>query len=272
MAAKKQSINVYGARLTRRQFVKTGGVLIVGFSFAGPKLLESAAEAAASKNTMDPTLPASWFEIKADNTILMSTGKVDVVTGGGKTISYCQLVQGQQLKLSIPVGGTLNSLLGLTVLGDPPMKPVSQYTVIGKSYPNAVTPSKVTAKEVWITDVRLPDMLHARVIHPKSLGSTLISAGKVDKTKFPNARVVVKQNLVGVLAPTEWEAIKASQQVAADTKWTDWKGLPGNANLYTWLREEADWKATPVSAGQKNQGAVQPALASAPKKVSATYE
>src|SRR5437879_12879460 len=77
MAAKKQSINVYGARLTRRQFVKTGGVLIVGFSFAGPKLLESAAEAAASKNTMDPTLPASWFEIKADNTILMRTGKVD---------------------------------------------------------------------------------------------------------------------------------------------------------------------------------------------------
>src|SRR2546427_10731185 len=77
MAAKKQSINVHGATLTRRQFVKTGGTLIVGFSFAGPKLLESTVEAAASKNTMDPTLPLSWFEIKADNTILMRTGKVD---------------------------------------------------------------------------------------------------------------------------------------------------------------------------------------------------
>jgi nicotinate dehydrogenase subunit B len=196
--------------------------------------------------------------------------KDGVVSGGGKSISYGQLVQGQQLKLSIPVGGTLNSLLGLTVLGDPPTKPVSQYAVIGKSYANAVTPSKVTGKETWVTDVRLPDMLHARVVHPKSLGSTLISAGKVDRAKFPNAQVVVKGNLVGVLAPTEWEAIRAAQQVAGDTKWTDWKGLPGNANLYSWLREKADWKATPVSAGQKNQGT--PALASAAKKVSATYE
>jgi nicotinate dehydrogenase subunit B len=355
MATKKQSTNVFGATLTRRQFVKTGGALIVGFRFAGPALLESTAEAAVnSRNTMDPTLPASWFEIKADNTILMRTGKVDfgqstahttykqiaaeelsvpfeaitsvvmgdtdrtpdggisagflqfgganirkaaaytyqalldlaatklgveksrlsvkdgVVSGGGKSISYGQLVQGQQLKLSIPVGGTLNSLLGLTVLGDPPTKPVSQYAVIGKSYANAVTPSKVTGKETWVTDVRLPDMLHARVVHPKSLGSTLISAGKVDRAKFPNAQVVVKGNLVGVLAPTEWEAIRAAQQVAADTKWTDWKGLPGNPNLYSWLREKADWKATPVSAGQKNQGT--PALASAAKKVSATYE
>ena len=77
MATKKQSINVYGATLTRRQFVKTGGALIVGFSVAGSKLLESTVQAAGGKNTLDPTLPASWFEIKADNTIFMRTGKVD---------------------------------------------------------------------------------------------------------------------------------------------------------------------------------------------------
>ena len=61
---------------------------------------------------------------------------------------------------------------------------------------------------------------------------------KLDKTRFPNAQVVVKGNLVGVVAPTEWEAIRAAQQVAGDTKWTDWKGLPGNANLFNYLREE----------------------------------
>ncbi len=76
-------------------------------------------------------------------------------------------------------------------------------------------------------------MLHARMVHPKTLGSTLVSAGELDKTRFPNAQVVVKGNLVGVVAPTEWEAIRAAQQVAAATKWTDWKGLPGNANLFT---------------------------------------
>ncbi len=356
MATKKtQPIDVYGATLTRRQFVTTGGALIVGVTLARTGLLEMAAKAAGGKNTPDATLPSSWFEIHADNTILMRTGKVDfgqstahtaykqiaaeelnvtfdsittvvmgdtdrtpdggisagfltlggvnvrkaaaythqalldlaaiklgvnksqlsvkdgVVSGGGKSISYGQLVQGQEMKLSIPVSGDLTSIMGLTVMGDPPMKPTSQYTIIGKSFPNQVTVSKVTGKETWVTDVRLPNMLHARVVHPKTLGSTLVSAGTVDKTKFPNAQVVVKGNLVGVLAPTEWEAIGAAQQVAAATKWTDWKGLPGSANLFKWLRD-TDWKTTPVTTSDKSQGAVGPSLTTAARKLSATYE
>ena len=50
-------------------------------------------------------------------------------------MSYGELVKGQQLKLTIPVSGDLTSLMGLTVTGNPPMKPVSEYTVIGKSFP-----------------------------------------------------------------------------------------------------------------------------------------
>jgi CO/xanthine dehydrogenase Mo-binding subunit len=114
-------------------------------------------------------------------------------------------------------------------------------------------------------------MLHARVVHPKTLGSTLVSAGQLDKAKFPNSQVVVKGNLVGVVAPTEWEAIQASQQVAAATKWTDWKGLPGNAKLYDYLRKESDWNTTPVSKSDATAGDVAPALAAAHKKLSATY-
>src|ERR1035438_7758490 len=109
-------------------------------------------------------------------------------SGGGKSISYGDLVKGQQLKLTIPVSGDLTSIMGLTVTGNPPLKPVSEYTVIGKSFRNSVTVSKVTAKEQWAADVKLPGMLHARMVHPKTLGSTLISAGKLDKTRFPNRK------------------------------------------------------------------------------------
>ena len=140
--------------------------------------------------------------------------------------------------------------MGLRIDGDPPMKPVSEYTVIGKSFKNSVISSKVAAKETWATDVRLPGMLHARVVHPKTLGSTLVSAGQLDKTKFPNSQVIVKGNLVGVVAPTEWEAIQAANQVARDTKWTEWKGLPGNEKLYQHLREQADWISAPVAERQ----------------------
>jgi nicotinate dehydrogenase subunit B len=81
-------------------------------------------------------------------------------------------------------------------------------------------------------------MLHARMVHPKTLGSTLISAGELDKTKFPNAQVVVKGNLVGVVAPTEWEAIRPR------SRWPmrhEVDGLerdcPATPKLFTYLSE-----------------------------------
>src|SRR5579863_10165228 len=326
MSTKAMSTKVYGATLTRRQLVKSGGALLVGFGLIGNK----SASAAVSKNSLDATLPGSWIEIHPDNTILIRTGKSDfgqgstftayrqivaeelsakldsittvimgdtdktpdgsgafdflghgtpnirkaaaytyqalldlaseklgvakdklsvkdgIVSGGGKSISYGDLVKGQQLKLTIPVKGDLTGIMGLTIEGNPPMKPVSEYTVIGKSFKNSIISSKVAAKETWATDVRLPGMLHARVVHPKTLGSTLVSPGQLDKAKFPNSQVIVKGNLVGVVAPSEWEAIQAAEQVASATKWTEWKGLPGNAKLYQHLREEADWTSAPV--------------------------
>lgn len=340
----------YEPVLTRRGFVKTGGALVVGFTLVG------GADAAVTKNTLDPTLPGSWVEIHPDNTILIRTGKSDfgqgttytayrqivaeelsasfesittvvsgdtdrtpdgsgafdflgrgmpnirkaaaytyqalldlastklgvaknqlsvkngVVSGGGKSISYGDLVKGRQLKLSIPVMGDLFSPMGLTVTGNPPMKPVKDYTVIGKPFKNSVIASKVTAKERWATDFRLPGMLHARMVHPKTLGSKLVSVGALDKTKFPNAQVVVKGNLVGVVAPSEWEAIQASRQVATNTKWSEWKGLPGHENLFTYFREKADWTTTKVTRSDKSHGDVNPALANASKKLTATYE
>jgi nicotinate dehydrogenase subunit B len=198
--------------------------------------------------------------------------KDGVVSGGGKSMSYGDLVKGQQLKLTIPVKGDLTSIMGLTVDGNPPMKPVGQYTVIGKPFRNSVTASKVAAKEQWATDVRLPGMLHARMVHPPSLGSTLVSVGPLDKAKFPNAQVVVKGNLVGVVAPTEWEAIRAAQQVVGATKWKDWKGLPTPARLFDYLKQDADWKTTQVTKSDKSNGDVPTAMAGAAKKLAATYQ
>jgi CO/xanthine dehydrogenase Mo-binding subunit len=349
--------SVFGPTLSRRGFIKAGGILVVGFSFAGPEFLKGdTAKPTTFKNSLDPTLPSSWIEIHPDNSVLIRTGKSDfgqgstftayrqivaeelavpfdaittvvsghtdltpdgsgafdflghgtpnirkaaaytyqalldlaseklgvpkdklsvkdgVVSGGGKSISYGDLVKNLQLKLTIPVKGNLTSIFGLTIEGNPPMKPVSEYTVIGKSFKNSIISTKVAAKETWATDVRLPGLLHARVVHPKTLGSSLVSAGSVDKTKFPNSRVIVKGNLVGVVAPTEWEAIQAADQVAAATKWTEWKGLPGNAKLYQHLREEADWTSAPVEKSKESKGDVGPVLASAHKKHAATYQ
>ncbi len=357
-ANKKQGASapsdVFGASLSRRGFVRTGGVLVAGFSLIHADNIAKTDAAAA--NTLNPSLPESWIEIHADNTVLIRVGKPDfgqstvftayrqivaeelcvpfeaittvvsgdtdrtpdgsgafdflqsgmpnirkagayvhqalldlasdrlgvpkdqlsvhdgIIAGAGKSVSYGELVKNQNLNLTIPVKGDVHSMFGLTVDGNPPLKPVSQYTIVGKSFPNSATVSKVSAKETWVTDVRLPGMLHARMVHPKTLGSKLISVGPLDKARFPNTRVVVKGNLVGVVAPSEWEAIKAAQQIASGTKWTDWRGLPGDGRLFEFLKEDADWKTAPVETSKKSNGDVAVELAKSSKKLSATYQ
>lgn len=182
----------------------------------------------------------------AREAVKVSDGKI---SGGGKTETYGKLVAGQDLQLTIPVSGELTSFRGLQVTGDPPLKPVSAYTIVGRPVKNPSLRPKISGETVWVGDVKLPGMLHARVIHPTTLGSTLISAGKVDRAQFPTARVIVIGNLVGVVAQDEWEAIQAALTVAPETKWSDWKGLPGHEKLFEHLREKIDWSELPPTAG-----------------------
>jgi CO/xanthine dehydrogenase Mo-binding subunit len=193
-----------------------------------------------------------------------------VVSGGGKQVTYGQLVAGQQLNLTIPVTGSLNGLFGISVSGNPPTKPTSQYQVIGQSIGMRTIPPIVAATATYVGDIRLPGMLHARVVHPPAIGSKLISAGKLDAKQFPNTQVVVKGNLVAVVDPLEYNAIQASSLLARSTKWTDWEGLPGSGNTFGALRK-MDWKTAPVQLGV-NKGQPAAALQTAAKRITATYE
>jgi nicotinate dehydrogenase subunit B len=202
------------------------------------------------------------------------------VSGGRKSITYGELVAGQQLHLKIPVSGSLakpdpsqwvgvTTLDGLTVTGDPPAKPIAQYQVIGTSYPMPAVRDKVIGKTQWSCDVTLPGMLHARMIRPATLGSKLISVGALDKKQFPTAEIVTKANLVAVVSPDEWEAASAARAVAATTKWTDWSGLPGSENVIPALRK-FPWDKPAQTHGES--AAINAALTAAPKTISATYD
>jgi nicotinate dehydrogenase subunit B len=203
-----------------------------------------------------------------------------VVSGGGKSISYGQLVQGQHLELTIPISGRLArmdssvnwgvaGLDGLVVTGDPPLKPIGQYRVVGTSYPMPGIANMVTGRTRWTCDVTLPGLLHARMVRPATLGSTLISVGALDKNRFPTAEVVRKGNLLAVVSPDEWEATMAARSVAAATKWTAWAGLPGSENATKTIRAH-NWAGPDGRRG--NSADVTAAFASAPKTIVATYE
>src|SRR5690349_8308611 len=111
--------NICGAAtLSRRQFVKTGGALVVGITFVGPSFLKAQGfqapkvTGAPFKNSLDPTLLNSWIEIHPDNTVLIRTGKSDF--GQGTTFTaYRQIVADE---LSVPFEAITTVVAGHTDL------------------------------------------------------------------------------------------------------------------------------------------------------------
>jgi nicotinate dehydrogenase subunit B len=326
--------SVHGAELSRRGFLGAGGALIAVAAVA------PGSGRAAEPTALDPAKPASWIEIRADNTVTIRTGKCDfgqgsihtayrqavaeelsmplsamtevisgdsdrtpdgggtfgllrgnllnmrkaaaytreavlvlaaqrfgvaqsalsisngTISGGGHSATYGALIAGQQLQLAIPVSGNATDFGGLTVTGTPPLKAAADYTIVGQSSANPIIATKVAGKETWVSDVKVAGMLHARPVHPATLGSTLIAAGTVDAARFPNSRVVTLGNFVAVVAPDEWEAVQAAQQVAEGTRWTTWSGLPGHEGLAEHLRTGVDWTEVRPVPGGANKGDV----------------
>ena len=192
-----------------------------------------------------------------------------VISGGGKTARYGEIIGGQELRLTIPVAGQLTGFIGLVVTGNPPLKKPADYTVVGKPVTNPIIRPKVSGQTQWVGDVKLPGMLHARVIHPATLGSTLVAAGKLDTAQFPGARLVQVGNLLAAVSPDEWQAVQAAQAVAADTKWSDWQGLPGSDKLADHLAHKVDWSAVPATKSKASKGDVAAKVAG--KSQAATY-
>lgn len=177
-----------------------------------------------------------------------------VIAGGGKSARYGEIVAGQDLRLTIPVTGSLTGFGGLSVAGNPPLKKVADYTVIGQAVVNPILRPKVSGQTIWVGDVKLPGMLHARVIHPATLGSTLVTPGKLDTAQYPGARLVRLGNLLAVVSPDEWQAVQAAMAVGADTVWSPWSALPGSDALLDHLKDKTDWSAVPPTKSAASKG------------------
>lgn len=179
-----------------------------------------------------------------------------VISGGSSRASYSDIITGQELVLEIPVRGSALDFGGLVVMGEPPLKDPADYTIVGQAVMNPIIRPKVSGEALWVGDVKLPGMLHARVIHPATLGSTLVQAGSVDKALYPGSDVVVVGNLLAVVSSNEWEAVQAARSVAATTVWSEWQGLPSSAGLETYLREEVDWSEIAPTSSRASKGDV----------------
>jgi nicotinate dehydrogenase subunit B len=232
-----------------------------------------------------------------------------VVSGGGKTVTYGELVGGQLFDVTIPQKVQRNDLGVFQRLrrpglepGEAPAKPVDQYKLVGKPQPRVDVPGIVAGTLAYSGDVRLPGMLHGRVVRPPGQSSLrhkqtpggpygtnytleLLAGGgqkvgSVDESsikRIAGAKVVRVGNFVGVVARNEWDAIQAAAELKV--RWEEPSSpLPGNGNLQRALRaaEPGLPAATPIPGPVSpllitEMGDVEAGLAQAAKRVSATF-
>jgi nicotinate dehydrogenase subunit B len=216
---------------------------------AGPQLRQIAADA----KQMLLNLAAVRFQVPV-SLLSVTDGVIQAPTG---TISYADLLAGQPFNFMLPTTGAGS---GFVVTGPATPKPPIDYQIVGQSIQRPDIAGKVTGEWTYVHDVRLPGMLHARIVRPKRMGSNLISVGE----PIAGTQVVRINNLLAVVADNEWDAIRGA--AALKTQWTQWKGLPDTNDVYRWI------KATPVSTRVQSQVKdPDAAIAAAPTRLAGEY-
>ncbi|MCW5235648.1 molybdopterin-dependent oxidoreductase [Verminephrobacter eiseniae] len=112
-------------------------------------------------------------------------------------------------------------------------KPVADYTLVGSSVPRVDIPAKVRGDPVFVHDLRVPGMLHGRVVRPpyagadhgEFIGNTLVAVDRASIAHIPGIRaVVVIRDFVGLVAEREEQAEQALRELRV--RWKDWPGFP----------------------------------------------
>ncbi len=111
--------------------------------------------------------------------------------------------------------GELAALLSLHVEATPDVaRREKGVRLIGTDLPRVDIPAKVTGGVAYVQDMRLPGMLHARVVRGPSEGTRLKPADFDAAAKMPGVVQVVRDGgFTAVLAAQEWQAIKALQRL-----------------------------------------------------------
>jgi nicotinate dehydrogenase subunit B len=123
--------------------------------------------------------------------------------------------------------------------GKAPLKPASEYKIVGTSVPRKDIPEKVSGKYVHMQHVRVPGMLHGRVVRPRGqaaygAGAKVLDIDESSIRSIPGARVVRRRDFVGVVAPSEWDAIRAAQQLKVT--WDLTPSLSGSDGVFEQMR------------------------------------
>ena len=161
----------------------------------GPVLRGAAAEARA----VLVQLAAERLGVPADR-LQVKDGVVSVVGDSAKRVPYGELVEGRRIE---------RHLLDVKV------KPVAQFSLVGKDAPRKDGRLKVTGAAKYAADILPPGILHACLLRPPAHGAKLLSADVSEAEKVAGVKVIQQGDLVAVLHPRPDMARQALNRVKA---------------------------------------------------------
>lgn len=193
-------------------------------------------------------------------------GVVADKTDSTKNATYGDLIGGRYFDIALEWNHEYGN--ELLVKGKAKPKSPSEYKTVGKSGTRRRdVPPKVLGTLEYMVDVKLPGMVHGRIIRPPIAGAVPVAVDEASVKDIPGVQVVWQKGFIGLVAPKEWDAVRAAK--ALKITWSEVKPpFAGNASLYDHIRSAKVMKKD----DDDKVGDVDAAFANAAKVVEATYE
>ena len=197
--------------------------------------------------------------------LVVTDGVVTVEGNAAKHVTYGQLIGGQYFNAKLDWNKQFGNPLEIKPTS--PLKSPDQYKIVGKGFPRRDVAPKVFARFDYVTDIKVPGMVHGRMIRPSVAGATPVTIDEASIKDIPGVRVVHKDGFLGVVADKEWNAIRAAQMLKVT--WSQATPAFVNADaIYDHIRQ-APVRHRQVEA---EKGSVEQALAGAAKVLTSEYE
>ncbi|MFG1188413.1 molybdopterin cofactor-binding domain-containing protein [Xanthobacter flavus] len=215
--------------------------------------------AAAQARAHLVTLAAEALSIPADQ-LAVEEGIVRPKDGRNTGLSYADLLKGRADRLMLHQ--------------ETAVKPASEHRIVGRRVPRVDIPAKATGTFTYVHDVRMPGMLHGRVVRPPYagidagpfVGKSLIRVDEHSVAHIPGVVAVVTMgDFIGVVAEREEQAAEAARVLKAE--WRDTPALPDLSRTEEALRGAEKAKTRLLH----EQGNLDTAGADAAQVIEATY-
>ncbi len=178
-------------------------------------------------------------------------GVIAVRADRSKRVTYGELVGGRKFQLAL----------------DPKAKrkDPGEWKILGTPVKRPDLPDIMTGRFEFVHNVRVPEMLHGRVVRPPAVGARVLSVDEASVRDLPgNVKVVVKKDFVGVVAAKPWQAVQAAAKLKVE--WSAGTGLPKQAGFAEQLRQQPVRDQFLLDSGDVDQQ-----LKSAASVMKATY-